>query len=120
MLPLLFFSAFGLFATGFETDGGFGVETGTVTIGGGQVAPGPDDTVSSAALTSAVRDLLEVGDPTLPPSGTVSCDAAPTVTRDLSVLCRADVDRWYGIVRFTDAFGSFEVLSVESPSWGMP
>jgi len=120
VVPVLLFGVFGMFATGFESDEGFGVDTGVMTVGGGQVTPAPDGSVSSASLTSAVRDTLGIGDPTLPPAGEVSCDATARAATDTSVLCRADVDRWYGIVRFADSSGSFEVLAVDGDGWGMP
>ena len=120
VVPVLFLGVFGVFATDFENDEGFGVDTGAMTVGGGQVTPASDGSVSSASLTSAVRDILDGGDPTLPPAGEVTCDATARVATDTSVLCRADVDRWYGIVRFTDDAGSFEVLAVDGAGWGMP
>ena len=120
VVPFLFFGVFGLLGSGFETGEGVFGESASVTIGGGQVATAPGGTVPAAALTSAVRDVLGVGDPYLPPPGEVTCDAAPRVARDASVLCRADVDGWYGIVRFTDGDGSFELLSVHGPDWSGP
>lgn len=120
VVPFLVFGALGLFGSGFDTDEGFFAESGGVVIGGGQVAPTALGTVPASALTSAVRETLGVDDPFLPPPGEVTCDAAPRVARDTSVLCRADVDGWYGIVRFTDDDGSFEVLSVHGPDWDGP
>lgn len=120
VVPFLLFGVLGMFGSGFETDEGFAMESGTVTIGGGQVATNPGGTVPAARLTSAVRDVLGEGDPFLPPPGEVTCDAAPRVARDASVLCRADVDGWYGIVRFTNGDGAFEVISVRAPGWSGP
>jgi hypothetical protein len=84
------------------------------SFGGGQVSPAADGTVSAAALTQAVRDLVDVGDPFLPPVEQITCDAPPRVAADVSVLCRSTPDTWFFIVRFVDGSGEFEVHAVES------
>jgi hypothetical protein len=117
VVPMLLFGLLGVgggfIDEGFAPDGG-------ISFGGGQVSPAADGTVSAAALTQAVRQLVDVDDPFLPPVEQITCDAAPRVARDVSVLCRAAPDQWYFIVRFVDGSGGFEVMAVEDYEDWMP
>lgn len=113
VVPMLFFGFFGLVGLGGGFDEEFG-PAGVATYGGGQVSPGADGTVSGTALTEAVRDLVGVDDPFMPPVDQITCDAAPRIAKDVSVLCRSTPDQWYFIVRFVNGAGEFEVHAVEA------
>lgn len=119
VLPMLFFGVFGLF--GFSGD--FGEEfgpSGVVTIGGGQVKLAADRTVTGPELTRAVRDLIGPDDPFLPPIENITCEPAPPVGADVSVLCRAGAGEGWVIVRFIDEPGEFEAVVVPGDEMMMP
>ena len=49
-----------------------------------------------------------------------TCEPAPHVTADVSVLCRADDPAWYGVVRFTGTDGSFDLITVGDTQGSIP
>lgn len=119
VLPMLFFGFFGLFGFTDDFDEGFG-SSGVVTIGNGQAKLAADRTVTGPVLTRAVRDLIGPDDPFLPPIENITCDPAPPVSADVSVLCRAGAGEGWVIVRFTDATGEFEAVVVPGEDMMMP
>jgi hypothetical protein len=115
--PLL---AFGLFAS----VAGEGFDEGTMfpsvgTSYGGAVTPAADGSVTGPALAAAVTELMEndFGDEL---GLQLSCDPVPHVEGGVSALCRADNPTWYGIVRFTNGGGSFQVITVSPDGESFP
>jgi hypothetical protein len=116
VLPMLLFGLFGAVAGESFDEGWAGPSVGSAY--GGRVEPAADGSVAGPTLAGAVVEVASVG-PEDDLAGRVSCDPVPRVAADVSVLCRADDPRWYGIVRFTDADGSFDVVMV-GPDETMP
>ncbi len=115
--PLL---AFGLFASaageGFDEGSSF---PSMSTSDGGEVTPAADGSVAGPALAAAVTQLVQ--DDTGQDLGErLSCDAVPHVAGGVSALCRADDPAWYGIVRFTNSDGSFQVITVSPEGESFP
>lgn len=115
--PLL---AFGLFAS----VAGEGFDEGTMfpsvgTSYGGEVTPAADGSVTGPALAAAVTELVQndFGDEL---GLQLSCDPVAHVEGGVSALCRADGPTWYGIVRFTDGDGSFQVITVSPDGESFP
>jgi len=115
--PLL---AFGLFASaageGFDEGSSF---PSMSTSDGGEVTPAADGSVAGPTLAAAVTQLVQ--DDTGQDLGErLSCDAVPHVAGGVSALCRADDPAWYGIVRFTNSDGSFQVITVSPEGESFP
>ena len=91
----------------------------TTTYFGGDVTPAADGSVSGPALAAAVVPMVSEGFEDGMAERT-SCDAVAHVAQDVSVLCRASDPTWYGIVRFTDDQGGFEVVATGSTQGQVP
>ena len=115
--PLL---AFGLFASvageGFDEGSMF---PSVSTSYGGEVTPAADGSVAGPTLAAAVTPLV-LDDAGEDLGERLSCDAVPHVAGGVSALCRADDPAWYGIVRFTDTDGSFQVITVSPEGESLP
>lgn len=109
IVPLFFFGLFAALGGEAIDDGSFVPSLSTSY--GGEVAPAADGSVAGPALAAAVTQLVQ-GDGTSYPGTRLSCDPVPHVAGGVSVLCRAGDPSWFGIVRFTNSDGSFQVVTV--------
>jgi len=121
MVPLLLFGAFtATFGEDLEGDLGDSMDlSATTTYLGGDVTPAADGSVAGPSLAAAVIPMVSEGfeDGMAEPTG---CDPVPHVAKGVSVLCRASEPTWYGIVRFTDDHGGFEVVATGSTQGQVP
>lgn len=121
ILPTLLFGLFGLalsgdFEDGFDDSLGF---SSVSTYYGGRVAPAADGSIAGPTLAAEVVDMVSDGfDDGM--AERTSCDPVAHVAKDVSVLCRASDPSWYGVVRFTDDTGAFEILGIGDTQGSVP
>jgi hypothetical protein len=121
LLPLLLFGAFAT-TLGEDLEDDFGESmnlSSTTTYLGGEVDPAADGSIAGPALAAAVVPMVSEGFEDGMAERT-SCDPVARVAKDVSVLCRASDPTWYGIVRFTDDAGGFEVIGTGSTQGQVP